>query len=445
MPDTMAPQRAASIESRASWAAACLTLAILSISYGSPLLVVVGMKPIQEALGTDRSVVALAGALVWVGTGVGGIMMGWLADRIGIRPTVSIGAVMMAAGLALSSTGSVWALYVGHGLLIGLLGNGAIFAPLVVYVTRWFDRRRGSALALISSGQYIAGVVWPIAVRARHRALRLAGHHAGLRRRGDRGDPAADVAVPAPAARGTRHPRRMSTSPRKGASVLGMPPNLALALICVAAFFCCIPMAVPNGHLVAFCTDLGIAPTHGAAMLSVLLACAFLSRQFWGMLADRVGGLRAVMAGSACQAVAIGAFLLTQNEIGLFAVAAAFGLGFSGIIPSYVVAIRELFPSSEASWRVPTFFFLGMSGMAFGSWLAGALYDRFGYLRTGIRRRRGVQHRQSRGDRLPGVAAAREPTPGSRIPLERDDRRRNRRRSESRDQPKSWSRVAERE
>ena len=161
MPDTMAPQRAASIESRASWTAACLTLGILSISYGSPLLVVVGLKPIQETLGTDRSVVALAGALVWVGTGLGGIMMGWLADRIGIRSTVIIGAVMMAAGLALSSIGSVWALYVGHGVLIGLVGNGAIYAPLVVYVTRWFDRRRGSALALISSGQYIAGIVWP--------------------------------------------------------------------------------------------------------------------------------------------------------------------------------------------------------------------------------------------------------------------------------------------
>jgi MFS family permease len=133
MPDSgVMPRRAASIESRASWTAACLTLAILSISYGAPLLVVVGLKPIQEALGTDRSVVALAGALVWVGTGVGGIVMGWLADRIGIRLIASIGAVMMAAGLALSSTGSIWALYVGHGVLIGLVGNGAIFAPLVV-------------------------------------------------------------------------------------------------------------------------------------------------------------------------------------------------------------------------------------------------------------------------------------------------------------------------
>ena len=108
MPDTgAAPLRAASIESRASWTAAFLTLGILSISYGAPLIVVVGLKPIQDSLGTDRSVIALAGALVWIGTGLGGIMMGWLAERIGIRFTASIGAVMMAAGLALSSTGSI--------------------------------------------------------------------------------------------------------------------------------------------------------------------------------------------------------------------------------------------------------------------------------------------------------------------------------------------------
>ena len=380
MPDAgfVAVPRSHSVESRTSWVAASVTLAILSISYGAPLLVVVGLKPIQDAIGTDRSVLALAGALVWVGTGLGGIMMGWLADRIGIRTTVLIGAVMMAAGLALSSTGSIWALYVGHGLLIGLIGNGAIYPPLVVYVTRWFDRRRGSALALISSGQYIAGVVWPTVFE---RGIAVYGWQETMLAY------AAVVLVvilpltvlflrPAPESHAAH---ALARDPSKGASVLGMSPNLVLTLICVASFFCCIPMAVPNGHLVAFCTDIGIAPTHGAAMLSVLLACAFLSRQFWGLLADRIGGLRAVMAGSACQAVAIAAFLLTQNEIGLFAVSAAFGLGFSGIIPSYVVAIRELFPSSEASWRVPTFFFLAMSGMAFGSWLAGVLYDQFGF------------------------------------------------------------------
>jgi len=138
-------------------------------------------------------------------------------------------------------------------------------------------------------------------------------------------------------------------------------------------------MSVPSAHIVAFCGDIGIKPTHGAAMLSLMLGCAFLARQAWGSLADRIGGLRTVLIGSACQAVAITGFLLTQDEAGLFAVSAAFGLGFAGIIPSYSVAIRDLFPAREASWRMPLTLFTAMSGMAFGSWFAGTLYDHFGY------------------------------------------------------------------
>jgi MFS family permease len=160
---------------------------------------------------------------------------------------------------------------------------------------------------------------------------------------------------------------------------LGLPASRVQALLCAAAFLCCVPMAMPAGHLVALCSDLGIPAGHGAAMLSVLLGCAFVSRMFWGWAADRIGGLGAVLAGSACQAAAIAAFAVTQDEAGLFAVSAIYGLGFSGIIPAYVVAIRELFPSSEASWRVPTMLFTGMSGMAFGGWFAGALYDHFGF------------------------------------------------------------------
>jgi len=140
-----------------------------------------------------------------------------------------------------------------------------------------------------------------------------------------------------------------------------------------------VPMAMPAGHLVAFCGDLGIAPARGAAMLSLLLGAAFVSRQFWGWMADRIGWLRTVLATSARQALAMTGFLLTRDEIGLFAVSAAFGLGFSGLIPAYVVAIREYFPASEAGWRVPTLLFFSMVGMAVGGWLAGAIYDRFGF------------------------------------------------------------------
>jgi fucose permease len=164
-----------------------------------------------------------------------------------------------------------------------------------------------------------------------------------------------------------------------GASVLGLRPWAALAMLAAAGFCCCVPMAMPQGHLVAFCSDVGIPASQGAAMLSVLLGCAFVSRQIWGLVADRMGGLRTILAGSFCQIVAMVGFLATQNEAGLFAVSAAFGLGFSGIIPAYVLAVRELFPASEASWRVPSALLFSGSGMAFGGWLAGAIYDYAGF------------------------------------------------------------------
>jgi MFS family permease len=138
-------------------------------------------------------------------------------------------------------------------------------------------------------------------------------------------------------------------------------------------------MAMPQGHLVALCSDLGISKSMGALMLSVLLGTAFLSRQIWGVISDRVGGLVTVLIGSAWQAASMAAFLSTQNEAGLFTVAAAFGLGFSGIIPAYILAVRELFPASEASWRIPTLLLFSGGGMAAGGWLAGLLYDHLGY------------------------------------------------------------------
>jgi MFS family permease len=283
---------------------------------------------------------------------------------------------MTAIGLAVSATGHVLGLDLGHALLIGFLGGGALYPPLLIYISRWFDRRRGTALALISSGQYIAGVIWPSAFQ---RALAWFGWQELMLGFG------AVVLMIVPMALLLKPPPQPSRATGavaaafRGTKALRLRANSVQALLCAASFLCCVPMAMPSSHLVAFCSDLGISPAQGAAMLSVLLGCAFVSRQFWGWTADRIGGLSTVFAGSACQALAIAAFSITRNEAGLFAISAAYGLGFSGIIPAYVVAIRELFPSSEASWRVPTLLFTGMSGMAFGSWFAGALYDYYGF------------------------------------------------------------------
>jgi MFS family permease len=162
-------------------------------------------------------------------------------------------------------------------------------------------------------------------------------------------------------------------------TVLGWPPNLVFALQAAAIFTCCVPMSMPQAHLVAFCSDIGISASQGAAMLSVLLGVAFLSRQVWGALADRLGGLYTMLAGSACQTVGLAAFLLTQNEFGLFTVSAAFGFGFSGLVPANILTCRELFPVGEAYWRIPTLLLCSGIGMATGGWLGGVLYDYFGY------------------------------------------------------------------
>jgi MFS family permease len=280
-------------------------------------------------------------------------------------------------GLAVASIGTEWALLLGHGVFMGLLGNAGINAPLYVYVSRWFDRRRGSAVALISSGMYLAGVIWPTLFERsiatfgwRHTMLFYAVFEVAAIL------PAALIAFgPAPEA---NHPGAAAVS-AQSVRVLGWPPRAVLALLCAAGFLCCIPMAMPQGHLVSLCTDLGIPASHGAAMLSVLLGCAVVSRQFWGLIADRLGGLRTILAGSVCQIAAMTGFLRTQDEAGLFAVAATFGLGFSGIIPAYVVAVRDLFPAAEASWRVPTVLLFSGSGMAAGGWLAGVIYDYAGF------------------------------------------------------------------
>src|SRR5438034_7389512 len=366
-----------SVETPASWTVATVVLVILALSFGAPWITIIALKMIAAELGGLRSVPAFATALAWVGFGTGGIAMGYVAERVGVRATVITGAVMICIGLALSTGGATWQLYVGQGLFVGFLGVGGMNAPFYVYVSRWFDRRRGSALALISSGSYVAGAIWPPIFE---RAVAYAGWRQTMLYYG-----LIEAAVVVPlAAMFLRPPPELPlpigtldaiSAPN---AVMGWPPNLVFAVMAAAGIFCCIPMAMPQAHLPALCSDLGILSSHGAAMLSVLLGTAFISRQFWGWVSDRIGGLNTVLTGSALQLVAMTAFMLTQDEVGLFTVAAAFGLGFAGIIPANILAIRELFPASQAYWRIPLFLLCSGTGMAIGGWLAGMLYDYFG-------------------------------------------------------------------
>jgi MFS family permease len=374
----MLQARSLSIETKESWVVASVALVAMLMAFGSAWITAVALKDIASEVDGARSVPALASSLAWLGSGIGGIGLGYLADRIGTRWTVLFGALMIGLGLALSTLGPPWPLWIGHGLFIGLIGLGGINAPLYIYVSRWFDRRRGSALALISSGSYLAGALWPALFE---RAIGAYGWRTTMLVYA-----VAEIAIVVPLAviyfgkpPEVIHPAPASKSGQPAARVLGWPPNVVFAMMCGAAVLCCIPMSMPQGHLVAFCSDLGITRSVGALMLSALLGTAFLSRQIWGAIADRIGGLATVLIGSAWQVTAMTGFLFTQNEAGLFVVAGAFGLGFSGIIPAYVLAVRELFPAREASWRIPTLLLFSGGGMAAGGWLAGLLYDHFGF------------------------------------------------------------------
>jgi MFS family permease len=367
-----------SIETRTSWVVASVSLILLGMSFGGPWITAVGLKAIAAENGGVRSIPSLAVSLAFFGSAAGGILMGRIANSYGIRWTVIIGAVMIAIGLVLSADGAPWQLYVGHGLFMGVRGNAGLNAPLFVYVSRWFDRRRGSALALISSGGYLAGFVWPTIFERcianfgwRWTMIGFAIFQLAMI------VPLAIVYLrpppELPAETGARAPG--DARPK----VLGWNANIVFGMLAFAAFLCCVTMSMPQQHLVALCSDLGISATVGAAMLSLLLGMGFFSRQGWGWLSDRMGGLLTAFLSSILQCLAMTGFLFTQDVTGLFTVSIAFGLGFSALIPAYVLTIRELYPLSEAYWRVPSLLLLSGSGMATGGWLAGHLYDIYGY------------------------------------------------------------------
>jgi len=365
------------IESPTSWRIAVVSMLVISIGWGAPYLIAVALKPMAADLGSARSVPSLASSFAYMGIGVGGIFMGWLADRVGAMWTALLGSIMIGAGAMVASGGAEWQLYIGYGVMIGLFGGAGLFAPLMANTSRWFHARRGTALAIVASGQQIAGACWPLVFRY---ALERIGWRATLFWYGV----LVLAVVPAMCLMLRRRPPAAPISaPAHGVPRIGYPAghasNLVQAVLCIAIICCCVPMALPLAHLVAFCSDLGYAPARGTEMLTLLLVAAFLSRMIWGRMSDRIGGLKTILVGSIAQAVFLACYLFVDNLYALYAVSAAFGIGFGGIIPSYVLTVRDLFPASEAGWRIGTVLLFGLLGMALGAWIGGALYDWFAH------------------------------------------------------------------
>ena len=363
-------------DSRTAWTRLAVTLVLMTIGSGAMYIMAVVLPTVQTEFGVARADAAFPYTLMMIGFGLGGIAMGRLADRHGVFKVLLLGAGGLGAGfVAAGLSGSLMTFALAHGLLIGALGSSATFAPLVADTSLWFVRRRGIAVAICASGNYVAGAVWPPIVQhfVATQGWRVTYIALGvfcvvtipLLALLMRPRPPAAVAAPA------RHAGAVQPSNRP----FGLSLNHAQALLCVAGVACCVAMAMPQVHIVAYCGDRGYGAARGAEMLSLMLACGIVSRIASGLICDRIGGLRTLLLGSVLQGVALLLFLPFDGLVSLYVVSALFGLFQGGIVPSYAIIVREHFPPAEAGARVGTVLMATLFGMALGGWMSGKVFD----------------------------------------------------------------------
>jgi MFS family permease len=345
--------------------------------------VVVVLPAVQAEFGVARADASLPYTCVTLGLVAGGVLMGRLADRFGVVVPAVVGSVSLGLGYLLAARmESLWAFSLVYGGMIGLLGTAAVFGPLVADTSLWFGRRRGIAVALCASGNYFAGAVWPPVVQQFVETVGWRQTHTGiglfclaamlpltlaLRR------PPPELGAPAPVGGG-------------GAALpaLGLSPNALQGLLAVAGVACCVAMAMPQVHIVAYCVDLGYGAARGAEMLSLMLGCGVASRLAFGLVMDRIGGLATLLLGSALQAAALALFLPFDGLASLYVVSAVFGLFQGGIVPSYAMIVREFFPAREAGTRVGIALSSTLAGMALGGWMSGAIFDATGSYQAAV-------------------------------------------------------------
>ncbi len=363
-------------DSRYAWMRLFVVLLLMTIGSGAMYVIAVVLPAVQAEFGVARADASLPYTLLMIGFGLGGIAMGKLADRFGVMVVVLIGATGLGVGfIAAGMAGSLMTFALVHGVLIGALGSAATFAPLVADTSLWFVKRRGIAVAICASGNYLAGAVWPPIVQhfvetAGWRqtylglgvfcAITMALLALALRAR----PPA--LAAAAAATLGGVVP---STRP------FGLSMGHAQTLLCIAGVACCVAMAMPQVHIVAYCGDLGFGAARGAQMLSLMLASGIVSRIVSGLICDRIGGLRTLLLGSVLQGLALLLFLPFDGLVSLYVISALFGLFQGGIVPSYAIIVREHFPPAEAGARVGTVLMATLFGMALGGWMSGKVFD----------------------------------------------------------------------
>ena len=377
-----APADASLIDSRtAAWR---LLVTVLLVTLGNSAMYVVSvvLPAVQAEFGIGRAGASMPYTVMMVCLGLGGLFTGIWADRWGIARVLWLGSAAVLAGYVLAAlSGNVWMFGLAHGLL-GLLGGAATFAPLMADTGLWWNKRRGIAMAVCASGNYIAGTLWPPLAQwgITHYGWRptyivlglVCGIGMALLAFYMRQRP---PALALPAAGAAAAPRATIWPPDRP---FGLSTAHAQWLLCVAGVACCVAMSMPQVHIVAYCTDLGYGAARGAEMLSLMLFSGIVSRLVSGWICDHIGGIRTLLLGSALQGVALLMFLPVDGLVPLYVVSALFGRFQGGIVPSYAIIVREHFPPREAGARTGAVIMATLLGMALGGWMSGWVFDMTG-------------------------------------------------------------------
>jgi MFS family permease len=357
------------LDSSYSWFRLGVSLALAALAGIGLWAAVVTLPTIQQEFGVDRSGASLPYTLTMIGFALGGVLMGRLADRFGIMVPMLIGTVFLGGGfIAASYAPTYWSFIAAQAGLIGLFGCATTFGPLVADVSLWFEKRRGLAVSVAASGNYIAGTIWPpfLTTAVETYGWRTSFFWIGIL--------CVVLMLPLCLLLSRRAPLhdRPSTGTRER-TINGTPALQSLLML--AGLACCVAMSMPQVHLVAYCLDLGYTAAHAANMLSLLLGFGVLSRIVSGYVSDRIGGVKTLIFGSTLQALALALYIPFDGLTSLYIVSAVFGLAQGGIVPSYALIVRDNFPAREAGTRISLVLTMTVLGMALGGWLSGEIFD----------------------------------------------------------------------
>jgi MFS family permease len=349
-------------------------LALMTLGCSAMYAGVMVLEPLSLEFDTGRGNSSLIYSTFMIGFALGGVVMGRLADRMGIMIPALIGSLALPAGFYLAAhASSILEISLAFSLLCGFLGSSFSMAPLIADISHWFSRRRGLAVGITFSGSYVAGAIWPPILQ---RMFDAQGWRESF----------IDLALltlilmallslllyPRPPMN-EQQPETGSVDSKSANSLVS--GGTLQSLIYLAGFGCCVAMAMPQIHIVPYVMDLGHPAIRGAEMLGLMLGFGVISRIGSGWLSDRIGGLATLLLGSALQLAVLIAFLTGNSLVFLYGISIAFGLSQGGIVPSYTIILRAFFPPEQAGWRISTSFLFTVAGMAFGGWIAGLLYD----------------------------------------------------------------------